>query len=256
MSTFPALHLAPVTRSKNVALLFLAGLWSVAEVWSEWQQLAAKRGYGSWALTLKPKTRATSLKDYALYVLDFLKEPEGRGTNPVIIGHSMAGLVTQMVAEHYNLPGVVLLNSAAPAGISNFSLPLALRIFPYLKSILGNELFMPSLRDSKALLFNNLGNVTAEVMSAYHQELVPDSGKAAREIILGTVAVKHTYCPTLILGGSQDRILPTRIQRKLATKYSSAIYLEVDHGHVTMLEPSSDLVLHAILDWTEKLPPL
>ncbi|MBT7553025.1 alpha/beta hydrolase [bacterium] len=253
MNAFQAQYVAPISGSKKPTLLFIAGLWSQADTWTAWQNLASQQGYESWALTLQPKNGDTTLKDYKEYVVKFLEYlKQELGVNPIIIGHSMAGLVTQMIAAYQKVPAVVLLNSAAPAGINNLSLQMFLRTWKHLRKIFGDRLFIPSLADTKALMFNNLTHLNAAETLTYYQELLPDAGRATREILLGTVAVKSTFCPTLVIGGRHDKLLPARIQRKLAVKYS-APYHEIDHGHVTMLEPGSELVLYHILQWIEEI---
>lgn len=251
MNTEFSVHFSPQKESSHPPILFLAGLWSTKETWVKWQNLTAHAGFESWAMTLGPKKAKNGLLDYLNSALDIINHLQQR---PVIIGHSMAGLVTQMIAEHYQLPGVILLNSAAPSGISNYSLAMTLRLPQYLSALLSGDLFRPSRRTARAILFNNL-HLSTTAFEDYYQELVPDSGLAAREIILGTHRVKDTFCPTLVIGGKKDKILPLRIQRALCQKYQYAELLEIDFGHMTMLESNSNIVLFKILDWITKLPP-
>jgi len=250
MNTFSTIYV-PAVRNVEYSLLFLPGLWSSTNVWKKWMNIAARNDCQSWSLELQPKKENTSLASYINLVLNFLNHLEqAHDVQPIIIGHSMAGLVAQIVAEQKQMSKLILLNSAAPVGISNFSLDLSLRTIPYLKKIMTNQLFLPSFKHAKKLLFNNL---VADDAKKYYQKLIPDSGRVAREIVFGTFSVDNTHCPTLIIGSSQDKMLPPRIQRKLAVKYSTP-YQEFNHGHMTMLEKNSDIVLNHILNWIKQEP--
>ncbi len=116
----------PSNNPHETPILFVHGAWHTAWYWEEnFLPYFAENGYISYALSLrghgksegKKKLRWTSLNDFAddvAHVVDII------GKEPVIIGHSMGGAITQKYLENRNVPGAVLIASVPPAGVIPF----------------------------------------------------------------------------------------------------------------------------------------
>ncbi len=93
--------------------------------------ISPKKGYSSYALSLRghgssegrERLRWTSLAEYVSdvsHLADQLDKP------PVVIGHSMGGMIVQKYLEANRAPAAVLLASAPPKGV----LAATLRVAP------------------------------------------------------------------------------------------------------------------------------
>ncbi len=117
-----------VTKRHPVPLLFVHGAWHGAWCWDRgFLQFFADRGFHALALSLRgygnsttPKPRRSArLSDYVDDVDDIVARLP---TRPVLIGHSIGGLVVQKYLESRDSPAAVLMASVPPRGGVGFSL--------------------------------------------------------------------------------------------------------------------------------------
>ena len=221
-----------------------------------WLYAAAHAGWDAWALNLRghhgsrpvPNLGRVSVLDYVEDVHDCLRTLR----EAVVIGHSMGGLVTQKAAEGGRVRAAVFATSAAPKGIRVVTLPLLSRMPRYAVPILTSRPFTIGPDDAAALLGNRM---TPEQQAWAYPQLVPESGRVAREMALGGVAVDPAgiRCPTLVLGAEHDRITPASAERKIAARYGSE-YLEVaGHAHMLMLEEGWERPFGEVLSWLARV---
>jgi pimeloyl-ACP methyl ester carboxylesterase len=163
----------------------------------------------------------------------------------------MGGLVAQKIAEEGAVTAAVLVTSAPPRGIVVLRWGVLSRMWRYVPPIVGNRPFQPRPEDAAALIANGLSRETQEQL---YPRLVPESGRVARELALGSVDVDATRvrCPTLVVGAEHDAITPAAVQRKIAAKYG-ATYLEAaGHAHMLMVEDGWEVPFKAILSWLDR----
>lgn len=221
-----------------------------------WLYAAAQAGWDAWALNLRghhgsrpvPNMGRVSVLDYVEDVHDCLRTFR----EAVVIGHSMGGLVAQKVAEGGRVRAAVFVTSAPPKGIHIVTWRLLSRIPRYAGPILGSEAFSISPGDAAALLGNCL---TPELQAWAYPHMVPESGRAAREMALGSIAVDPAAlrCPTLVLGAEHDRITPASVQRKIAARYGSQYLEAAGHAHLLMLEPGWERPFAGVLEWLARV---
>ena len=67
------------------------------------------------------------------------------------------------------------------------------------------------------------------------------------------VNFSRVTCPVLVIGGTQDRLVPISVVRKIARSYQeSATYLEyADHAHKILTEPGWQDIAEDIAVWLE-----
>ena len=221
-----------------------------------WLYAAAQAGWDAWALNLRghhgsrpvPDMGRVSVLEYVEDVHDCLRTFR----EAVVIGHSMGGLVAQKVAEGGRVRAAVFATSAAPKGIRIVTWPVLARMPRYAGPIFASRPFSISAGDAAALLGNRL---TPELQAWAYPRMVPESGRAAREMALGSIAVDPTgiRCPTLVLGAEHDRITPTSVQRKLAARYGSQYLEAAGHAHLLMLEPGWERPFAGVLEWLARV---
>ncbi|MEK7879029.1 MAG: alpha/beta fold hydrolase, partial [candidate division NC10 bacterium] len=222
-------RVAPPGGSARPPLLFVHGMGGGSWYWANYLTACAEAGREAWALNLRghhgsrpvPNLGLVSVLDYVQDVRDCLRVLG----EVVLVGHSMGGLVAQKVAEAGGVRAAVLLTSAAPRGIVVLRWPVISRIFRYLGPVLFNRPLLPDRATADALIFNMLS--PAQRQWAFDQ-LVPESGRATRELAFGLISVdpRRLTCPLLVVGTERDLITPPVVQRKIAARYR-AEYLEM-----------------------------
>jgi pimeloyl-ACP methyl ester carboxylesterase len=168
---------------------------------------------------------------------------------PIVIGHSLGGLVAQKLAEAGAVRAAVLVCPAPPRGIPPLGGHLLRRMIPYLPAIIGSRPILGSLADHAALTLNC---VPEEEHPALYARFVADSGRAARDILLGVpVDASRVRCPVLVVSATKDRFVPARVARRVAAKYRAPFRAYVGRGHFLPAEPGWEVPARAIEHWLD-----
>lgn len=106
-------------------IFMIHGMWCGSWVWENYERFFENQGYDCVTTTLRhhdmnpqddpdPQLGTTSLLDYAE---DLEREIQQLGVTPIVMGHSMGGLLAQILASRGMAKALVLLAPAPPAGI-------------------------------------------------------------------------------------------------------------------------------------------
>ena len=117
-------------------IVMIHGMWGGPWIWGNFKSFFEQRGYRCITPTLRfhdaspgsppdPGLGNTSLVDYAD---DLEKEIAALNTVPIIMGHSMGGLLTQILGGRGLGKALVMLTPAAPEGIFSIR-PTVFRTF-------------------------------------------------------------------------------------------------------------------------------
>lgn len=227
---------------KNPVVL-VHGMWSTPNTLVELKQQFEEQGYTVYVprlpyhYDLKAMTaercdglKSSAIEDYVSVVSDLVRSLD---TPPILVGHSLGGLIAQIVAANHECNKLILFSSAAPAGINALSWTV-LRTF-------GHNLFRLPMWSSLMDLNKNI--VAYGIANSQGKKLQEDilaqatleSGYVAWQIAMWflyktpktTVNFAKVLCPVLVIAGSEDRITPIRTQRKIASRYRAATLLEI-----------------------------
>lgn len=233
-------------------VLLVHGYFATAAVFRDWLPFFAGRGIPAYAVNLRGRAGSRPGVDLGkASIHDFVQDVETvvrQLDQPIVVGHSMGGLLAQCIAERGLAHAVALVAPAPPRGISVLSPPLVLRQLKYLPAILGSRIVHPTTRDLTALVLNH---VPAEQRPSVLRELVPDSGRAGRDMSITGVRVdaRNVRCPVLVVAASDDHFIPPAVARRVAHRYGAPIQSMLGHGHMLVLEPGWEAVADLVARW-------
>jgi pimeloyl-ACP methyl ester carboxylesterase len=233
-------------------LLLIHGMFGGAWQFAEWQLRMAARGRSSVAIDLRGHGSSGTVADIGRvslndYVEDALAAVRELGT-PAVVGHSMGGLIAQKLAEKEVVSAAVLICSAPPRWINALSVSLLVRMLKYAPALLFSTPVLPQRSDADALF---LGRLPATERERVFEHIQPESGRAARELALGRMAIdsKRVICPMLSIGAADDRFLPPHIAQAIATKYGCEYREYAEHGHYIIGERGWERVADDVTAW-------
>jgi pimeloyl-ACP methyl ester carboxylesterase len=254
----------PALRSSVVMIHgAFCGAWS----FERWRTVFARKGYDVHAPDLRfhdcgqdpPEALGTtSMLDYADDLEELLDDLED---DPILIGHSLGGLLAQMLAARRRVRALVLLAPSAPWGIlpaTPFEYASAQAL--YLAGDFWNQRLRPTHWIAAA---NALDNVPAKEHDAILHRFVPESGLATFEIMQWAldfrqatrVDSREVVCPILCLVGAKDRVNSPGTVRSIAQIYDGrARYEELaGHSHWLVGEPGWEKIAARALAWLDEI---
>lgn len=242
-------------------VVFVHGMWSQRSIWEPWLPHFEARGYTCVAVSLPGHHPGVSDADLArvgfVDCLDAVASAASRFDRPVLIGHSMGGLIVQQLATRMSLRAAVLINSAAPRAI----FPLRASTLPglarhFLRWRLWHGVLRLSRREADYLLYNGLSEREREHLYA---QLVGESGLLSYQLGFGPLGFSRVHdvdpqaitCPMLLLAGLRDRMVPPGVSRAMARLYGDKLsYREfADHAHWLLGEPGYRERISEVLGW-------
>jgi pimeloyl-ACP methyl ester carboxylesterase len=250
----------PVSGLHSTSILFVHGMWHAAWCWAEhFLPYFAQHGYASCALSLRghggsegrKRLRWTSLADYVSDVGQVVGEME---RPPVLVGHSMGGMIVQKYLESNGAPAAVLLASAPPSGLIPATLRFALRHpLAFVKVNLTLSMFpvicTPIL--AQEALFS--ADMPADKVRGYFSRLQDESYRAYLDMMgLSLPRPKRVRRPILVLGAADDRLISPSEVEATARAYGTQAEVFAQMGHDMMLEAGWQGVAARILDWLEE----
>jgi pimeloyl-ACP methyl ester carboxylesterase len=253
LAGMPALRTTGV--SGRPTLMFLHGAFVTHEPWRPWMERLAARGWPSVAVARRGRLgvgpeRARGLR-VADYLADTLAAIDALGEAPILVGHSLGGLLAQQAAAAGRARALVLIAPAPAAKLTAqpVALPAYLPMFP---RILAGAPVLPGCGGCARIALNRMPE---SERAALHATLVPESGAVYREMIFGAIKVDATKvrCPTYVIGGVDDRIVSPALMRFTAERYGAELKLHDAHAHWILAEPGWEAVADDVAEWLERV---
>lgn len=164
----------------------------------------------------------TSMLDYlddVERVLERFAQP------PILLGHSMGGLLAQMLAARGKAAAIVLLSPSPPAGLIPSSLhEIGAAQYLYTEGRYWEKAMLPIEEIISSLVLNCIDPAKHD---QYLPKFVPESGRIAFEIYhwaldpqqATRVDARQVTCPVMTLAATQDRVNAAGTARQLAFRY-------------------------------------
>lgn len=239
----------PGAETERPPILFVHGLGHGAWVWEPWMEQAADAGWPCYAVDLRGHgesegdqdlLRRTTLRHYVHDVMQAITELP---SPPVLVGHSMGGMIVQHVLERYPArAGVLVASVPAHGGLGIMGRLATSRPDQILQALA----FQP-IRLSPDQLFHALDRPTAE---RYASRQTPDSPLVQLQLTMPHKP-KPSKAPVLVLGAGEDALIPPADVQRTAAHYGTRARLFRGLGHDLMLEPDNKWPLEVMLEWLE-----
>ena len=174
---------------------------------------------------------------------------------PILIGHSMGGLLVLKAAELLSPLAVVAVTPASPRALRSLTSPSLLRaVLRHTPNIVLRRSIVPSRAEAVRLALNRLP--AAEQERVYDKQ-VPESGRVALELGLLGLSVKPDAlgCLRLMIAAGEDRLTPAASVRKLAARYRGEVREYAGFGHMIVLEPGWERAAEDVAGWLEVAVP-
>jgi len=238
---------------KNI--IFITGAFVSSNCWDQWQLFFREKGYETVAPAWPFKAssanelrlrhpdqevatiRLAGLLEY--YTAYIAKLPE----RPILIGHSMGGLLVQLLLQRNLAFAGIAIHSLQPKGVFTFK-------FSFYKAGWGPLGFFTSTKRTYLMSFREWqyaftnGMPYQEQKEAYYQFLIPESKLVVRDAITSVAKVdfKKPHVPLLFVSGSIDRFIPASLNYSNYKRYSHngsiTAYKEFpDRNHFVLGQP-------------------
>jgi pimeloyl-ACP methyl ester carboxylesterase len=235
------------------AIMLVHGMWSRPHVWDNFRQFLEARNYRVVVPTLRhhdgapgamphPELGTMSLVDY---LADLASEIGRLGGKPLVIGHSMGGLLAHMLAARGLARAVIGLAPAQNAGVINHDVRSA---WIFRREFMKSRFWaIPQLPTFKAMQYGVLNRLAPREQEELYASLQPESGRAMFEIGMWYFDSKRTTwinpddvaCPMLFMTGTEDKLTPLWLTQRLAEPYGTQLRVEALKGHAHWLPAES-----------------
>jgi pimeloyl-ACP methyl ester carboxylesterase len=220
---------------KTKSILFIHGMFMTSLCWEGWQKYYEAKGFKviapNWpgrgepvkALRKKhpdPELGKLTLAKVTDYYAHYI---EKHHENPIIIGHSMGALVTQILINRGLGAAGVAINSAPPAGVFTTKWSFVKSNFPLISPFVSR--YKPHLMSFKQFQYAFVNDLPLEEQEkAYERYVVPESRQVPQQSLgkAGKIDFKKPHPPLLITAGSQDNIIPVSLNKSNFEKYKDS----------------------------------
>jgi pimeloyl-ACP methyl ester carboxylesterase len=245
-----------VSEAHPVPLLFVHGAWHAAWCWEEhFLRFFGEKGYRALALSLRGHGNTPSAKplrscSIADYVEDVRIVADTLPSRPVVIGHSMGGLVVQKYLESHEAPAGVLMASMPPQGYLGSNLRLLKRHPWHFMRIAftGKSLACVNTPRLARERFFSAHTADADVRK-YARRLSEESSRSGVDGLLRLPRPRRVSTTLLVLGADEDGAVTPKEVRATARAYRTEAEFFSDMGHDMMLEPGWAAVAERIHTW-------
>lgn len=253
-------------------ILFITGAFVTHKCWDEWQLFFENKGYEThapaWpykdapAAVLRERHPDPQIADLRLaeLILHFASFVQTLPQKPIVIGHSIGGLIAQILLQRNLVSSAVAIHSVPPQGIMTFK-------FSFLKAGWGPLGFFTSSKNTFLMSFSQWQYAFTNGMpeewqeKAYYTSVIPESKLIVRDTITSVAKVDFTaqHRPLLFIAGTTDHTIPESLNYSNYKKYSNPNSITdykvfKDRNHYVLNQPGWQEIAVYIQDWLTRLP--
>ena len=193
-----------------------------------------------------------SMSDYAADLAALIR---AQPAPPILVGHSMGGLVAQMAATKAQVSALVLLAPSAPWGVAGASLEEAASAFGLYA--LGPFWAQAVEPDHSVARLYSLDKMEKTASRAVQRQMVAESGRALFETLnwwldpfmTTQVDAARVRAPVLTASGARDLIHPPSTVRQTGARLGADLLVFDGMSHWLIGEPGWETLAQSCLDW-------
>jgi pimeloyl-ACP methyl ester carboxylesterase len=218
---------------KSRMVVFIHGMYMTSLCWEQWLEAFRDKGYKCMALAWPGRDRPVdvlrkaqpdpqlgklTLSDVVNHMADTIRM---LAEKPVVIGHSMGGLVLQQLLQKDLAAAGVAIDSAPPMGVFSTRWSFLKSNWPHITPFVsaGDPVQM-SFKRFQYTFVHSLPE--AEQRAAYDRYVVPESRRVPRESLAARIDFKKAHAPLLLVAGSDDHLIPASLNRSNWARYAQA----------------------------------
>ncbi len=261
---------AAATRPDTIVLIH--GFWVTPRSWEHWLAHYEAKGFR----VLAPAYPGFEVEVEALNedpspieavtvpaIIDHLEDViRGLDSEPILIGHSAGGVFTQILLDRGHGAAGVAINSAPTEGVAVVPLSQIKATFPVLKNPANRHKAVGFTLEQWRYAFTNTFT-EEEAKALYERYHIPASGRifwgsALANIHPGQDDNHVDYenddrAPLLFISGSEDHLMPPKVQRSNAKHYKSNTVTEVREyegfAHLLPAQEGWEEIADYALEW-------
>ncbi len=249
-------------------LLFVHGMFMNPMSWSSWVKYFEAEGYRCHTLAWPGHDgEPRELRKAPPEVLRTLKLGDvvqkhrelidGLGEKPFVVGHSVGGLISQILLNEGRVRAAVALDSAPPQHIAVISWSFLKTNLPVVNPFAGDAPFQFTVEQFQYAFCNTM--TLDEARAVYEAFVVPESRNVARSVAGSDAHIdfKKPHAPLLLIGGELDNIVPWKINEKTFKAYSDAsstteFKLLPGRTHYLCGQPGWEETAGIVRDWLKR----
>lgn len=246
-------------KATQTPIVFIHGANMSAWCWDEhFMPFFANLGHPCYAIDLRGHGKSGGQQQLASnsiadYINDIQRVIDEIGEPPILVGHSLGGLIIQKYIEENTVPACVLMASVPADGLVPSVFDLMLNPTTFVQMNLG-QLFgtwFSPVDVTRKSIFS--GNVSDNTVIRYCSEMQPSSPKALLDTLwLGLPTKKNPFkIPMLSLGADEDTFFRPEQIKKTADLYQADYINMKNTSHTMMIDEHWQESADAIKDWLE-----
>ena len=220
---------------KSKTVVFIHGMYMTPLCWEHWLDFYQGKGYRCVAPawpgrdqpidTLRKNHPDPQLGKLTLrHVLEHLTGTiKTVGEKPILIGHSMGGLIVQLLLQQDLAAAGVAIDSAPPQGVFTAQWSFIKSNWPHINPFVPKSQPIQMTFERFQYAFVNTLPLE-EQRAAFERYVVPESRGVPRESLtaVGKVDFQKRRPPLLLIAGAADHIIPAALNKSNFDKYRSS----------------------------------
>ncbi|MGZ6346371.1 MAG: alpha/beta hydrolase [Anaerolineales bacterium] len=141
---------------------------------------------------------------------------------PIIIGHSMGGLVVQLILQKNLAVAGVAIDSAPPAGFFSAKWAFLKSNWPHISPFIPRSKPIPMTFKRFQYTFVNSMPVV-EQQNAFERYVVPESRRIPTDALYAKIDFNKPHPPMLFIAGGADHLIPSSLNETNYVRYKNSL---------------------------------
>lgn len=248
-------------------IVFVHGMFQNPKSWGKWIQFFDSKGYRcvapAWPLhegepsVLRSNPPAELGGLHLDQVITRIEDVVTEFDHPIVIGHSVGGLVVQNLLNRGLISAGVAISSIAPNAMIDFDWGFIKNSATIANPLKGNEPIFMDVKTFHSAFANSLSE--ADAARAFESYATHDSRNVLRDCMgeTGRIELSRPHDPLLLIAGEKDEIIPAHLVQKNLNAYEDKESITEfrafpGRSHYICGEPGWEEVASYVHAWLER----